>query len=240
MADGPLSGFTSIPDGRRTKRGRQSMDARYNLCCSIADTKGTIGIISNAKPMCCVRRHPSTKPMNSRNQECGRQTPKFNWATSMFRHRKLAQVLYGWLAAAVFFGVAIIAPGCSTQQNRATPEEQSQNLPAVGSVEDYLAQGKNDYPYMYSPYGACDPFMIEPFCYAPSWYLVPIYYFPEREPGHHHPPMNAAARIPPPAHEMNIGVAPAALNAPNGSTHFGGFGGAMRGFGAGHMGGGRR
>jgi hypothetical protein len=176
------------------------------------------------------------KPMYSLNQEFACQTDKLNWtATSMFWYRKLAQRLCGWLAAAVFFGVAIIAPGCSTQQNRFTPEGQSQNLPAVGSVQDYLAQGRNDYPYIYSPYGACDPFMIDPFCFAPTWYFVPVYYFHGEEHRHNHPPISGGAGSPA-AREMHAAVAPAAPNETSGAEHFGGFDG-MRGFGAGHMGG---
>jgi hypothetical protein len=95
--------------------------------------------------------HSSSKPTNSLNQEGDCQTYKFNRVASMFRHRKLTEVLCGWVAAAIFVIVAVVAPGCSTQQNQRTPEAQSQNLPAVGSLGDYLAQRSNDYyPYMYA------------------------------------------------------------------------------------------
>jgi hypothetical protein len=157
----------------------------------------------------------------------------------MFRHRKLAEVLCGWVAAAIFVIAAVVAPGCSTQQTQRTPEAQIQNLPAVGSLDDYLAQGSNDYPYRYASYGAYDPFMIDPFWLAPYWYFVPVYYFPGE--GHlHHPPIRAPGGIQPPAREMHTAVASAAPSAPIGSPHFGGFGGGMRGFGAAHIGSGRR
>lgn len=107
----------------------------------------------------------------------------------------------------------MVTPGCSTQQNQSTPEAQSQNLPAVESLDDYLAQGSNNGPYMYASYGPYDPFMIDPFWFAPYWYPVPVYYFPGGWHRHHEP---------------------------MGSSHFGGFGGGMRGFGNGHTGGGRR
>jgi hypothetical protein len=155
----------------------------------------------------------------------------------MFRNRKLTEVLCGWVAAAILVIVAVVALGCSTQQNQRTPEAQSQNLPAVGSLDDYLARGSNDYPYMYASYGPYDPFMIDQFWLAPDWYPVPFYYFPGE--GHrHHPPIRAAGGIPTPAREMHAAVA-SAPRAPMGYPHFGGFGG-MRGFGAGHIGGGRR
>jgi hypothetical protein len=140
---------------------------------------------------------------------------------------------------AIFVAVAVGTPGCSTQQNQTTLEGQSKDLPAVGSLDDYLAQGSNDYPFMYASYGPCDPFMIDPFWSASCWYPEPIYYF--HGGGHrHHSPISAAGGLPPPAREMHTAVASAAPNAPRGSTHFGGFSGGMRGFGAGQMGGGRR
>jgi hypothetical protein len=159
----------------------------------------------------------------------------------MFRHRQLTEFLCGWIATAIFVIVAVVAPGCSTQQNQRTPEAQSHNLPAVGSLDDYLAQRSNDYyPYMYASYGPYDRFMIDPFWLAPYWYPVPVYYFPGE--GHrHHPPIGAAGGIPlPAALEMHTTVASAAPSAPMGSPHFGGFGRGMRGFGAGHIGGRRR
>ena len=167
------------------------------------------------------------------------QTCQFNRVMSVFRHRKVLQGLCGWLAAAVIVAVAVFVPGCSTQQNQTTLEPQSKDLPAVGSLDDYLAQGSNDYPYMYASYGLCDPFMIDPFWSAPCWYPGPIYYF--HGVGHrHHLPISAAGGIPPPAREIHPDVVSAAPNAPRGSTHFGDFGGGMRGFGARSMGGARR
>jgi len=158
---------------------------------------------------------------------------------SMFRHRKLLQVLDGWIAAAVFIAVAVVAPGCSTHQKPRTAEAQSQNLPAVGSLEDYLAQGSNDYPYLYASYGPYDPFMVDPFWVAPYWYPVPVYYFHGR--GYRHrPPISAAGGILSPTRQIHTAAEPAAPNALRGSTHFGGFGGGIRGFGASQMRGGRR
>jgi hypothetical protein len=177
--------------------------------------------------------------MNSLNRQCGCQAYQFNREASVFRHRRVAQVLCGWLAAAVFATIPVIAPGCSTQQNRTPLEAQSKDLPAVGSLDDYLAQGSNDYPYMYASYGSCDPFLIDPFWSAPCWYPGPIYYFPGR--GHrHHSPIDAAGGSPPPPREMHPAVASAAPSAPLGFPHLGGFSSGMRGFGAGQMGGGRR
>jgi hypothetical protein len=178
------------------------------------------------------------KPMYSMKQERGYQAYKFNFATCMPRCRKLTRISRCWLRALVLVAVVVVATGCS-RQNYSTPEEQSQNLPAVGSVEDYLAQERNDYPYMYSAYGYCDPFMIDPFCVTPSWYFVPVYYFHGEEHRHNHPPISAGADRPPAA-ELHASIAPAAADAPRESPHFGTFGGAMRGIGAGHMGGGRR
>ena len=109
-------------------------------------------------------------------------------------------LLNGWVAVAVFVVVAMVGPGCSTQQNHSAPEAQSLNLPAVASLDDYLAQESNDNRYIYASYGPYDPFMIDPFSFAPYWYALPVYYFPGG--GHRH--------------EM-------------GSSHFSGFGG-MRGF----------
>jgi hypothetical protein len=177
--------------------------------------------------------------MDSLNRQCARQAYKFNRAASVFRHRRVVHVLCGWLAAAVIVAVAVMVPGCSTQQNQTTLEGQNKDLPAVGSLDDYLAQGSNDYPYMYASYAPCDPFMIDPFWSAPCWYPGPIYYF--HGGGHrHHSPISAAGDLPPPAREMHAAVVSAAPNAPRGSTHLGDFGGGMRSFGAGSIGGGRR
>jgi hypothetical protein len=148
-------------------------------------------------------------------------------------------VLRGWLAAAVFVAVAVGAPGCSTQQNQTPLEAQSKGLPAVGSLDDYLAQGSNDYPYMYASYGPCDPFMIDPFWFAPCWYLGPMYYFPS-ERHRHHSPISAAGSSPPPAREMHTAVASESVEHVDGPPRFGGFGAGTRGFGTGQMGGGRR
>ena len=157
----------------------------------------------------------------------------------MFRHQTLTEVLCSWVAAAIFVIVAVVAPGCSTQQHQRTPEAQSQNLPAVGSLDDYLAQGSKDNPYRYASYGPYDPSMIDPFWFTSYWYPVPVYYFPG-EGARHHPRISPAGGIPPPAREMHTAVASAAPSEPMGSPHFGGFGGGMRGFSAAHTGGGRR
>ena len=68
------------------------------------------------------------------DQEGGCQKYKFNRVASMFRHRQLTETLCGWIAAVIFVIVAVVAPGCSTQQNQRTPEAESQNLPALGSL----------------------------------------------------------------------------------------------------------
>jgi hypothetical protein len=186
-----------------------------------------------------IPRYSFSNPMNSLNQQCECQAYKFNRAASVFRHRRVVQVLCGWLAAAVIVAVAVMVPGCSTQQNQTMLERQNKDLSAVGSLDDYLAQGSNDYPFMYASYGSCDPFMIDPFWSASCWYPEPIYYF--HDGGHrHHSRISAAGGLPPPDREMHTAVASAAPNAPRGSTHFGGFSGGMRGVGAGQIGGGRR
>jgi hypothetical protein len=173
--------------------------------------------------------------MNSLNHPCWCEAYKFNRSTKLFRHRKVTQVLCAWLAAAVFAAVAMGAPGCSTQQNQTTLETQNKDLPAVGSLDDYLAQGSNDYPYMYTSYGSCDPFIIDPFWSAPCWYPEPIYYFPGGR-HRHHSPISAAGGSPPPAREMH----PARPSTPLGSPNLGGFTSGMRGFSASQMRGGRR
>jgi hypothetical protein len=156
------------------------------------------------------------------------------------RHRKLTQILGGRVAAAVFEVVAMVASGCSTQQNQSTPETQIQNLPAVASLDDYLAEGSNDASYMYVTSGPNDPFMIDPLWFASCWYSVPIY-FPGGGQRHHHPPPTSAVAASPPRTEgMHTVVASAAASDPMESSHVGAFDGGMRGFGGGHMSGGRR
>jgi hypothetical protein len=154
------------------------------------------------------------------------------------RHRKLTQIPGGWIAATVFVVVAM-APGCSTQQIQSPPQEQSQKLPTVGSLDDYLAQGSKDASYMYVSSGPNDPFMIDPLWFAPCWYSVPIY-FPGGGQRHHPPPTSAVAATPPRTEGIHTVVASAAPSDPMESSHVGAFDGGMRGFGGGHMGGGRR
>ena len=96
----------------------------------------------------------------------------------MSRHRKLTQILRGWVAAAVFLVLAMVGPGCSTPQNQSRPEAESLSLPAVASLDDYLAQKSNDNPYIYTSYGSYEPFMIDPLWFTPYWYAAPVYYFP--------------------------------------------------------------
>jgi hypothetical protein len=72
----------------------------------------------------------------------------------------------------------MVTAGCSAQQKNSTPEAQPENLPTVGSLDEYLAQNRNDNPYIYASYAPVDPFMIDPFLFAPYWYSVPVYYFP--------------------------------------------------------------
>jgi hypothetical protein len=112
--------------------------------------------------------------------------------------------------AALFVLVAMVTAGCSAQQKNSTPEAQPENLPTVGSLDEYLAQNRNDNPYIYAPYAPVDPFMIDPFLFAPYWYSVPVYYFPVGQHRHHEP----------------MGIA--------------GFGGGMSRLGGGHMLSGRR
>jgi hypothetical protein len=61
----------------------------------------------------------------------------------VFQHRRLTRLLSRWVAAAAVAIVMMGAVGCSTRQNRSTSEAQIQNLPPVGSLDDYLAQSSN-------------------------------------------------------------------------------------------------
>ena len=72
----------------------------------------------------------------------------------------------------------MVGPGCSTPQNQSRPEAESLSLPAVASLDDYLAQKSNDNPYIYTSYGSYEPFMIDPLWFTPYWYAAPVYYFP--------------------------------------------------------------
>jgi hypothetical protein len=110
-----------------------------------------------------IPRYSFSNPMNSLNQQYECLAYRFNRAASVFRDRRVVQGLCGRLATAIFVAVAVGAPGCSIQQNQTMLERQSKDLSAVGSLDDYLAQGSNDYPFMYASYGSCDPFMIDPF-----------------------------------------------------------------------------
>ena len=163
----------------------------------------------------------------------------------MFQHRQLTWLLSRWVAAVAAI-VMMGTTGCSTRQNQSTPDAQIQNLPPVGSLDDYLAQSSNSYPYTYASYGLYGPFMPDPFWCAPYWYPVPV--FPGELHRHHFPLASAAAGMPPPArthHEQvgtisrNTAVASAERGTPMATaSHFGGFGG-VGGF-SGHMGGGHR
>jgi hypothetical protein len=64
--------------------------------------------------------------------------------------------------------LAMIEPGCSSRKD---------SLPEVGSAEDYLAQRQtNAYASGYGPYDLCAAY--DPYCFAPNWYPLPVYYFP--------------------------------------------------------------
>ena len=156
----------------------------------------------------------------------------------MFQHRQRARLLSGWITATALVLVMMGAPGCSTNQNQSTPEAQVQNLPAVGSLDDYLAQGSNGYPDMYASYGLWSPFMADPFWCAPYWYPVPV--FPGQWQRHHFPLASAGYGMPPPAQTHTAAASAERGTTMEPSSHFGGLGGGMRGFGGGHMGSGRR
>jgi hypothetical protein len=68
-----------------------------------------------------------------------------------------------WIGIALCALIATVAPGCSTRNPQSPSAAQNQNLPAVGSLDDYLAQGGNDNPYMYGFYGPYDQFTIDPY-----------------------------------------------------------------------------
>jgi hypothetical protein len=89
------------------------------------------------------------------------------------RHRKFLKLSGVWIAIALCALIAAVASGCSTRNPRSPSAEQNQNLPAVWSLDDYLAQGGNDDPYMHGFYGPYDQFTIDPYWYAPFWYPVP-------------------------------------------------------------------
>jgi hypothetical protein len=54
------------------------------------------------------------------------------------------------------------------------PVAQNQNLPAVGSFDDYLTHRGDDDFYMYGSYGTYNQFTIDSYWYAPFGYPVPI------------------------------------------------------------------
>jgi hypothetical protein len=72
-----------------------------------------------------------------------------------------------WVALAALFVFTVAMPGCSTRND---------SLPSPGTEEDYLARRENTtYPYGYALYDLCAAY--DPYCFAPYWNSVPIYYF---------------------------------------------------------------
>jgi hypothetical protein len=62
--------------------------------------------------------------------------------------------------------LAMLVPGCSAHND---------SLPELGTAEDYLARRENSaYSYRDASYDVCAA--NDPYCFAPDWYLVPIYY----------------------------------------------------------------
>lgn len=161
----------------------------------------------------------------------------------MLRDRSFTLVTGRIAAAVAFAAVVIVAQACSAQKSQIAEDTQAENLPEVGTLDDYLASGDAD-QYAYLAYGAYDAVMFDPFWFAPYWYPVPIYFLPGQ---HHHAPLAPRAVSGPLRGGGSRTVAGAAPTAPADISHTGGFGRGsgegmlgFAGFGDGHMGGGGR
>jgi hypothetical protein len=95
--------------------------------------------------------------------------------------RTLAQILGCLAASAVFATLLMFGQGCSARKSQIAQEPQSQQLPEVGTLDDYLAS--QDKYICAAPYGAYDQFTFDPLLLPPYWYPVPIYYLHR----HHRP-----------------------------------------------------
>ena len=107
----------------------------------------------------------------------------------MLRGRSLAQIIGCIAATAAFTTVLMLAQGCSGQKSQIAEDAQSEQLPEVGTLDDYLA-GQDQYEYV--AYGPYDQFMFDPFLFPPYWYPVPIYYLHWH---HHHLPRPASPLV---------------------------------------------
>jgi len=103
------------------------------------------------------------------------------YAESRLPRGTLAQILGCFAASAVFATLLMFGQGCSARKSQIAQEPQSQQLPEVGTLDDYLAS--QDQYICAVGYGACDQFAFDPLLLPPYWYPVPIYY-PHR---HHRP-----------------------------------------------------
>jgi len=183
-----------------------------------------------------------------------------NGIIAMWRGRSAVRII-GCLAVTAFFTtVLMLAQGCSGQKSQIAEEPPREELPGVGTLDDYLASEDqysasvqlpevgtldqylaNQDQYSYVTYGPYGLFVLDPFLFPPYWYPVPIYYLRH----HHHYPWPAS---PVAGTSLRLGspstvAARTALTAPAGVSPGIIFGtepaGAMRGsvgFSYGHMG----
>ncbi len=154
----------------------------------------------------------------------------------------LWQTIGSIAAAALLTIFVMVAQGCSTNKTQAAEEAQAEQLPEVGTLDDYLAREDSD-QYAYVAYGQYDPFMFDPLLFPPYWYAVPVYYVYR----HHRYPWPPSSLV---GRELRAGSIPTAAartaaTTPAGISSVkafgGGPGGAVRepaGFGYAHMGGG--
>jgi hypothetical protein len=95
---------------------------------------------------------------------------------------RLAQITGCIAATAAFTTVLMLAQGCSGQKSQIAEDAQSEQLPEVGTLDEYIASQDQ---YAYAAYGPYDQFMFDPFLFPPYWYPIPIYYLHRHH--HHHP-----------------------------------------------------
>jgi hypothetical protein len=107
----------------------------------------------------------------------------------MLRIHGLAQSIGCVAATAAFATVLMLAQGCSGQKTQIAEDAQSEQLPEVGTLDDYIASQDQ---YAYVAYGPYDLFMFDPFLFPPYWYPVPVYYLHWH---HHHHPGPASAGV---------------------------------------------
>jgi hypothetical protein len=140
--------------------------------------------------------------------------------------------------AAALSTVVMVAQGCSRQKSQSAEDLQAEQLPEVGTLNDYLASEDAD-QYTYVAYGPYDPLMFDPSSFPPYWYPAPVYYLHT----HHHYAWPSSPVVAGPLREGGTSArTPTTPIAVSPVDAFGGGpGGAIRGsagFGYGHTSGG--